>query len=162
MTAKPLTRRPLTGRTVLLCLLGFFAVVAGVDASFIYLAEKSFPGLTTEHAYENGLAYNRVLAAAEAQRALGWTVSAATAEGALTVRVVDRNGAPVESPRVVAEIRRPAEDADDRAVVLDRAAPGSFVATAALGAPGNWDVRIRIRRDDGADYVVERRFTVKP
>lgn len=150
-----------TGRTALICLLGFFGVVAAVNGAFIVLAERSFPGFSTSNAYETGVEYNRVLAAADAQRALGWQVDVTDADGDLLLRVRDRNGNPVASSRVTAEIRRPTEALEDRSVSLLAVAPGTYRAEKALG-PGNWEVSIRVQRPDGVDYRIEQRFAVAP
>lgn len=151
--------KPLSGRTVLFWLFAFFGTVAAVDGAFIVVAERSFPGFSTPNAYETGLEYNRVLAAAEAQRALGWQVEL-TADGsrALTLRVRDRNGVAVDSSRVTAQIGRPADARDDHSLVLTMAAPGVYRAEGALPAPGTWDVQVRVRRPDGADYRIEQRL----
>ena len=160
---KATTTKPLAGRTVLYWLLAFFGVVAAVDGAFVVIAERSFPGFSA-NAYETGLEYNRVLAAAEAQRALGWQVDATIESkgGALVLRVRDRNGDPVPSPKVVADVRRPAEKLEDRSLALAEVAPGVYRVENALPAPGSWEVSIRVRRPDGADYRIEQRFVVTP
>lgn len=60
-------------------------IVVAVNAVLLTLAIGTFPGLTTEDAYRKGLAYNRTLAAADAQAARGWvlelTMPAATGVG---------------------------------------------------------------------------------
>lgn len=155
--------KPLTGATVLGWLLAFFGVVAAVDGAFVVMAERTFPGFSP-NAYETGLEYNRVLAAAEAQRALGWQVDATIESngGALVLRLRDRNGNPVPSPKVVADVRRPAEAFEDRSLALAEIAPGIYRIDNALPAPGSWEVSIRVRRPDGADYRIEQRFVVTP
>ncbi len=69
----------MTGRTVLICLVGFFAVVAGVNAVMIRAAVSTFGGVETANAYQAGLAFAREIAAAEAQDALHWQVRAKVA-----------------------------------------------------------------------------------
>lgn len=49
------------GRIVLITLLGFFLVVACVDAVFVYKALKSNSGLVVENPYEMGLNYNEII-----------------------------------------------------------------------------------------------------
>ena len=52
-------RRPreLTGRTVLFCLVTFFAVVAGVNAVMIGAAVSTFSGIETTNAYQAGVSF---------------------------------------------------------------------------------------------------------
>ena len=68
--------RPVTGYTVLAWMVGFFAVIFAANGVFIYLAAGSFPGLEVSSAYKAGQEYNGEIAAAAAQSARGWNVSA--------------------------------------------------------------------------------------
>ena len=56
-----------TGRMVLFSFIGFFAVVASVNAFMITSAVRTFSGVETENAYKAGLAFNESLAAAGAE-----------------------------------------------------------------------------------------------
>src|SRR2546430_14708138 len=64
--------RPLTGRTVLVCLIAFFGVVALANAIMIRAAVSTFGGLETSSSYQAGLAFARDAAAARAQDELHW------------------------------------------------------------------------------------------
>ena len=64
-TDKRAPARPLTGRTVLFCLIGFFSVVAGVNAVMIRAAVSTFGGVETSSSYQAGLAFAREAAAAQ-------------------------------------------------------------------------------------------------
>ena len=66
--------RVLTGRMVLLMLVGFFGVMLAVNFVFATYAVKTFSGLDSDNPYDSGLAYNKEIAAAKAQADLGWTV----------------------------------------------------------------------------------------
>lgn len=66
--------RKITGRTVLFWMIGFFTVIFIANAIFLHLAWKSFPGVVTETAYEDGLAYNDAIAASREQAARDWSV----------------------------------------------------------------------------------------
>src|SRR5262249_23714165 len=59
--------RELTGRAVLVCLVTFFAVVAGVNAVMIGGAVSTFGGLETESSYQAGLVFAREEAQARSQ-----------------------------------------------------------------------------------------------
>ncbi len=62
-------------------------------------AAKTFSGVDANDPYDSGLAYNKDIAAAKAQAALGWTVDLNRANDAgltqLTVNVKDKDGKPV-------------------------------------------------------------------
>src|SRR3954470_12601303 len=67
---------PLTGRTVLFCLLGFFGTVALANAIMVRAAVSTFGGVETSSSYQAGLAFARDAAAARAQDGLHWQVKA--------------------------------------------------------------------------------------
>src|SRR5262245_30122302 len=68
-----------TGRMVLAALLGFFGLVAGVNAAMIYAAVSTFGGVETESSYRAGLAFAREAATVAAQDARHWSVTAKAA-----------------------------------------------------------------------------------
>ena len=53
-------------------IVGCFVVVAAMNGGLAYLALESDPGLVSEHPFELGNGYNRVLAEGAAEDALGW------------------------------------------------------------------------------------------
>ena len=60
--------RELTGRTVLVCLVGFFVVVGAVNAVMIAAAISTFAGLESDSPYQAGLAFDQEIAAARLSR----------------------------------------------------------------------------------------------
>ena len=154
---------PITGRDVLVMLLGLFGLVVAVNGVFIYFAVTSFSGLETENAYVKGLAYNETLRAADAQRALGWTVelSHRPVDGGLedvAVSFRDEGGNPVENLAVDAVLRRPVDDGFDRNIALEPLGAGRYGAAFALPLRGQWDVHLKATAPDGTAYRLERRL----
>ena len=64
--------RPLSGRTVLLSLLGFFGIVIAANGALVAFAIGTMPGLETEKPYQAGIGYNAEIAVARAQAGRGW------------------------------------------------------------------------------------------
>lgn len=139
-----------TGRMVLVGLVVFFAVVAGANAVLIYAAISTFGGLETESSYRAGLAFAREAAAAQAQDARHWDVTAKTARdgGATVVEMTARDsfGRPVPDLQAKAELAHPTDRRADVAVPLVGYGPGLFRGEAAAGA-GQWDLVIELSRD---------------
>ncbi len=50
------------------CFILFFVALAGLEAWFVLLANRTFSGEVTDNAYAVGLNYNQVLAQREAER----------------------------------------------------------------------------------------------
>jgi len=129
--------RRLTGRHVLFGTLAFFGIVIAANLAFVWLALDTFSGTVSDYAYQEGLAWNQRLAAAEEQQARGWTGELALAAEGLELRLTDGAGAPVGGLALVAALSRPATRAYDRSLPLREIAPGRYVAAVAL-EPGNW------------------------
>jgi len=142
---------------------GGFAVVLVVNATMVWFAATTFPGLATEDAYRKGVAYNDALAAAHRQEALGWQVDLAFEAGppgsvAATYR--DRDGRPVDGLGVTARLIRPMGRGLDRDLPLAALGPGLYGAPVVLAARGQWDVELLARGPDGAVHQMRRRFVV--
>ena len=69
---------------------GAMGLVVAVNGIMVYFATSTFPGLDTDKAYVQGLAYNETLREARASDALGWTAVAIVEAGRLTVDLADR------------------------------------------------------------------------
>jgi nitrogen fixation protein FixH len=152
--------RTLTGRTVLLCLLGFFGVVIGVNGVMMALAIGTMPGLETEKPYQTGIGYNAEIAAAQAQATRRWQVTShidRDAGGRTSVKVEarDGNGAPLARLAVTVRLARPTDQRADRTISLTERGSGSYLGEATDVAPGVWDVEF------DADRGTERMFRSK-
>ncbi len=158
--------RAITGRHVLFGLLAFFGIVLAANAIFIYLAVDSFTGLSTENAYQRGVAYNRTLEARAAQRELGWGAELAFVQesggrGTLSVEMRDRAGRPLDDLRISGQILRPTHAGHDQEVVLARSGPGTYAAALDLPLRGQWNVRLVAEARGGKRFEMERRIWLK-
>jgi nitrogen fixation protein FixH len=140
-----------TGPMVLAGLVGFFGLVAGVNAAMIYAAVSTFGGVETESSYRAGLAFAREAATVEAQDARHWSVTAKAAiEGGATVVELtarDASGQPITNLVAVASLVHPTDRRADHAVPLVSDGAGRFRGTTAASA-GQWDLVIEFSRDD--------------
>jgi nitrogen fixation protein FixH len=141
----------LTGRMVLAALVGFFGLVAGVNAAMIYAAVSTFGGVETESSYRAGLAFAREAATVAAQDARHWTVSAKAAiQGNATVVEVtarDAYGQPITNLAATASLVHPTDRRADHAVPLVTNGDGRFRGTTTASA-GQWDLVIELSRND--------------
>ena len=147
----------LTGWHVLGVVIGFFAIVIALDAWFVTLAYKTFPGQVSETPYEDGVAFNRRLARQDAQARLGWTAAAATGAASVRVELRDAQGAPLSGLEVTGRLERPATEAGRTELRFDETAPGRYEAPASPPA-GAWDLTFTARRDAEA-FEGARRLT---
>ncbi len=144
-------RRPreVTGRLVLVCLVAFFAAVAGVNAVMIGAAVSTFGGVETESAYQAGLAFGREAAAVAAQDALHWRVEAKVSGDAdarlVGVVATDSGGRPLTGLQASARLAHPTNRRADRTVQLDEIVPGRFRGMVEA-ASGQWEFEIELSR----------------
>lgn len=148
--ATPQASHQVTGRMVLVCLIAFFAVIAGVNAIMIRAAVSTFGGVETGNAYQTGLAFAREIAAADAQDSLHWDVRAKVSDAAgateLEVTAADAGGRPLTGMTATARLMHPADKRADHVVALTDAAPGVFKGNTDAVA-GQWVLVIELARD---------------
>jgi nitrogen fixation protein FixH len=144
---------------------GGLAVVVAANGTLAYFAIVSSTGLVTERPFEAGNGYNRVLAAAAAQDALGWHASlrftpSGHKRGEIAAEFTDAAGQPLNGLSVNAQIVRPVEPVPAQNLALPEIALGRYAAPAELDRPGQWEIRIDARR--GGDlYEFAQRIFVK-
>lgn len=142
--------RTLTGRAVLICLIGFFAVVFLANAIMVRAAVSTFGGVETSSSYQAGLAFGRETAAAQAQDERQWQVTAMIkpAPGMTLVEIDarDASGRPLSGLTATAHLAHPNDRRADQDVNLGEAGPGQFRGSAAH-VVGQWDVIIELSRD---------------
>jgi nitrogen fixation protein FixH len=159
--------KEITGRHVLIGLLGFFGIMLLVNGIFVYFALSTFNGLENPNAYRDGLHYNQRIAAAERQAALGWSHRLAVGEaGRLEVTIRDKAGEPVSGLAVNGDIRRPVGDGPAQPLVFDEVGSGIYAAKPAGLAAGNWIVSLDARGPRGGGeataYRIKERLWLKP
>jgi nitrogen fixation protein FixH len=144
--------RPVTGRKVLFAFVAFFAVVFSVNAIMVRFATSTFGGVDADRAYQVGLAFNREIAAAEGQNALGWDVQAHFAERGtgrteLTLRIRDARDAVPAGIRVVSHLGHPGDRRRDREIAMTGNTQGVFTGVVD-DAAGQWDLVLEVWRED--------------
>lgn len=158
-------RREITGRTVLICFVAFFGVIAAVNAFMVRAAVTTFAGTQTDSAYKAGLAYNSESAAAATQAALHWTVDGRIArdtkgDAVLTVDVKDAAQSSVFDIAVAAHLAHPLNARLDRTIALARAPDGTFRGVTDAAA-GQWTLTLDVTRGQDRLYRSETRVVLK-
>lgn len=120
----------------------FFAVIALVDGTFITIAMRTQTGLVTDQAYEKGLAYNKVLNAAAAQKKTNLVQKAAFENGILSWRLSTKEGRAIDVATISAKILRPAQDGSDFEVFLESKGNGTYEVRPQFPLRGLWTARL--------------------
>lgn len=154
----------LTGRHVLLSLLGFFGVIFAVNGWFLYSALSTHTGVVANEPYRKGLAYNERIAAEDRQNALGWIEEVhAGRDGRIVIELKQATGSAVRNLVVTGLIGRPATVEYDRKLSFVEK-DGVYVADAGALGEGNWmvDAIVRAAPDQEPIYRMRKRLWLKP
>jgi nitrogen fixation protein FixH len=168
MTSRSEHSRPITGRTVLLVLIGFFGVMFIVNGIFTYFAVTTFNGLVAEGSYRKGLQYDDRLAEEARQERLGWNANLQFAGRGEQLRfsLEGEDGQPVSGRLVRVRVGRPATDKFDQTIVLSETSPGIYTQDVSLPGAGNWLASLEVL--EGYDearsvvYRMKKRLWLKP
>jgi nitrogen fixation protein FixH len=138
--------RQITGRFVLLAMVGFFGVVAAVNATMMTAAIRTMPGLEVKNSYVASQRYNGDIAAMRAQQSLGWNADARLrlkgADASVTVDITDAASKPVTGLAISARLAHPVDRNADHMASLTETAPGHYAATFPGVQRGAWDMVI--------------------
>lgn len=154
----------LTGWHVLAMMVLFFGSISAVNAVMITLAVKSFPGEQQKKSYMQGLQYNEVLQARDAQDALGWTIFSLDGESLpahkteIRLQVMDAAGLPVQGLAISGMIGRPATDRQDRDVSFAEGENGIYTVTISGLEGGNWLLSAQGQAGSGEVLTMEKRL----
>jgi nitrogen fixation protein FixH len=146
------------GWHVAAAVVAFFAVVIGVDATFMVLAYRSHPGQVSVTPYEDGLLYNQRIAQLQAQDRLGWRAAAESAPGVVAMMFQDAEGRPLGGLTLSAKLQRPTTDKGAVTLKFSEAAPGRYEAPTGE-IDGAWDLSAEARDAKGAVFIAERRLS---
>ncbi|MBS9476757.1 FixH family protein [Ancylobacter radicis] len=152
--------RPLTGRTVLACFLGFFAIVFAANFFLVRAAVTSFGGVETESSYKAGLDFRRESEAAAAQAQRHWQVDAHVEPTRLVVSGRDDHGLPLSGVDLTAELHHPTNRRLDIVLQPHEISDGLWNARGEI-PPGQWELVIDFSRDGERLYRSMNRVIVK-
>ena len=153
----------LTGRHVLLMVVAFFGVMIFANVIFIRAAVRTFPGVSEDKSYLQGLHYNDTIAQRAEQSQLGWRVEIVQVErdaeaGKIALRL-SKDKTPLSELSVVGVLKRPTTAAADQPLRFVAQGGGVYEAEVGAFAPGVWDLALRIEGQSGEALDVEARIT---
>lgn len=137
-----MTPRRFTGWHMSGILVAMFATIIAVNSVMAYFAIATFGGTVVDNSYVATLNYNRWLAEARGQEALGWRVTA-TLDPHRRVRITAAAPAGPIDAVVSVVARHPLGQAPDSAVTFNRIGNGEYLATRPLPA-GRWTLKITV------------------
>ena len=154
-------QKEIKGGHVLAMLIAFFGVIFGVNFVMAYLANSTWSGLVVENGYVASQNFDKDLAKAKAQEALGWNVGFSYDKSSVKVTFADAKGAKIDTLNLTGKLQRTVTDKEDQVLTFGWMGSGVYSAPARL-APGLWEVEIDGKGDGVADYHKIFRFVVNP
>ena len=144
--------RELTGRAVLIWLIGFFGLVFVVNGIMADAAISTFGGVETQSSYKAGQMFEHEVALARAQDALHWHVDGKldldrVGEAALDMTVRDATGQPIGGLTADARLWHPADSRRDHVIPMSKTGAGSFHGEAHAQS-GRWELIVDFYRGD--------------
>jgi nitrogen fixation protein FixH len=158
--------RPITGRTVLFWLLGFFGVVIAFNAVMVKFALDTLPGAEVASAYRASIRFNAEIARAKAQDARHWQIGAHVerapgGRALVQVDARDANGTPLAGLVFTARFSRPTDARADRTVPLGERGSGVYRGAVDDVAAGQWDLVIQAERGKERVFLSRNRVVLK-
>lgn len=145
--------------------LALILVVLSANATMVFFAIATNPGLVRNDYYESGRNVERTIVT-RLQSGPGWTMKIDTpadvkAKQATTIRffVVDKVGQPVTPEAVVYYAYRPSDARLDLSMPMEQEAPGRYVAKVLFPIGGLWDTLVAVQGTDG-EYSANQRISV--
>jgi len=139
-------------------IIGALAFVIIVNAAMITTAVQGFPGKTGRNGFDLSNQYNTVLDRADREAALGWQAEVSLRNGHPILRILDRDATPLANAHVIAEASRPVGPEHSATFAFTTTGDGTHIASAALGAPGQWDLRITVQANGQTWHASKRLF----
>ncbi|MCB1877136.1 MAG: FixH family protein [Chromatiales bacterium] len=154
-------------------ILGFFVVVAAMDAVFITLAQgglssglaawvlprpasegkvaSGFPGVVSHDYQKKEAHFNDYLQRLEDQERLGWRIRkgwvgpARAGESAVfQIQIVDHTGRPLTEASATGRFLRPSDSAKDQKFAMKETGEGYYQAEVTLPEPGSWNLVLTV------------------
>jgi nitrogen fixation protein FixH len=141
-------------------LIAAMAMVFAVNGYMVYDALTTFPGTAGQDGFDLSNNYDRIIATAQQQAALGWRIEADVTNTHIPeLRLTGRNGTPLPAAAIDAHAERPLGSPDTTVLTFRPIGDGRFQATTTLFS-GQWDIMLTIHAD-GQWYSTTRRVIVK-
>lgn len=148
-----------TGRHMLGTMVAFFGVIITVNLVMARFAVTTWSGLVVPNTYVASQEFNSRAAASRAIAALGYQIDLDSGADGLSIVLTDADGQPAFADSLIAQLRRPVGEHQDRQMVFTRYPDGTYRAPGEL-LEGEWIATVTATRGDETIYKRGHRFHV--
>jgi nitrogen fixation protein FixH len=167
----------------------FFVILLIMDSFFVMFATKGmntnvakwllpdpvsggkvssrFPGTVSHNYHQKQNQYNDYLKRFEAQKILNWTIRKGWLEEAVVnrpaifrVEIKTHENKTVSNAIIEGQFLRPADSKQDIVFTMREIEPGIYQQNITMTAPGNWDLVLKIKKNDD-EYEVRAKTVIK-
>lgn len=149
-----------TGKHMLFSMVAFFGVIITVNLVMARFAVTTWSGLVVPNTYVASQQFNAKAAESRAIAALGYQVKLTPDANGLAIEFVDADGKPALADSMIADLRRPVGEDQDRQMVLTRGGDGVYRGEGEL-LEGEWIATVTATRQGQTIYKRGRRFHVR-
>jgi nitrogen fixation protein FixH len=136
-------------------------VVVLVNVGMVWAALRFHPGAAGGNGFGLSNGYNRVLAEAEREASLGWTLSVTAVDGRPVLLLRDREGHALEGARIELVAQRPVGPPMRTLLRVRPEGDGRYVADEFLRAPGQWDFLVTATVEPDKIFSATRRVVAR-
>ena len=143
-------------------ILGAFTFVVLVNSFYIFIAQKTWRGISEENSYQTGLHYNQILAQKKRQEALGIKVLARydSKLKELNLEILDDKKRPIPNGKIEIRFRRMLQQELDFSVKIPFE-NGRYASKISFPALGKWQAQIVILLAGGEIFQTAQDFFIK-
>ena len=149
-----------TGKHMLGTMVAFFGVIITVNLIMARFAVTTWSGLVVPNTYVASQEFNARAEEMRAIAALGYQITLGSDADGLSIELTDANGKQAVADSMVAELRRPVGEDQDRQLVLTRDGDGIYRASGEL-PEGEWIATVTATRGEQTLYKRGQRFHVR-
>ena len=124
------------------------AIVIMANGALSWYAISTFPGLAENDVFDHSNAYDTVLAKAQQEAALGWSLTVVDQNGHEVINLTDRRGHPLSGAAVEVTAQRPLGPDTTTRMQMREITPGRYEASEMLQLRGQWTLLISARLGD--------------
>ena len=144
-----------------LAICGGLGLVVVVNLGMVWAAVRSHPGAAGVNGFGLSNNYNHVIAEAEREASLGWTLRVTATEGRPVLALRDGAGRALEDPRIELVAQRPVGPPMRVALPVHPEGDGRYVADEVLAPPGQWDLLVTVTVGTDEIFTATRRLVVR-
>ena len=148
-----------TGKHMLFTMLAFFGVIITVNLVMARFAVTTWSGLVVPNTYVASQQFNGKAEESRAINALGYQVKLTPNAQGIEIDFIDSDGNQALADSMVAELRRPVAEHQDRDIVLVRDSDGIYRGKGQV-LEGEWIATVTATRDGQTLYKRGWRFNV--